>query len=170
MKRLVLIVAVAVATVALVACGSSGPSGASGSATPAGPSTAASPAASTAAQPTTAGGDGQTDTPWGRIWDTLPTRFPTIPGARPSDEAATGPASATLVIDGDVARLVAAALVTQLAGAGFPTAGLGAPLEDGSYTLDATGSTPGCMVQLTVKPMGGETFVTILYGAACPHE
>jgi len=168
MKRLVL--TVAVATLALAACGSSGPSGASGSATPTAPSTAASPAASTAAQPSSEAGDGQTDTPWGRIWDTLPGRFPAIPGARPSEEAASGPASATLVIDGDVARLVAAALVTQLAGAGFPTAGLGAPLEDGSYTLDATGSTPGCKVQLTIKPMGGETVVTILYGAACPHD
>jgi hypothetical protein len=93
-----------------------------------------------------------------------------IPGARPSEEAATGPASATLVIEGNVARLVATALVTQLAKDHFPTAGLGAPLEDGSYTLDATGSAPGCKVQLTIKPMGGETFVTILYGAACPHD
>ena len=66
--------------------------------------------------------------------------------------------------------MVAKALVTQLAGAGFPTAGLGTPLEDGSYVLEATGSAPGCKVQLTIKPMGGETFVTILYGAACPHE
>ena len=166
MKRLVL--TVAAATLALAACGSSGPSGVSGSATPAAPSTAA--AASTAAHPSSAAGGGQTDTSWGRIWDTLPSRFPAIPGARPSEEAASGPASATLVIDGDVARLVAAALVTQLAGAGFPTAGLGAPLEDGSYTLDATGSVPGCKVQLAIKPMGGETFVTILYGAACPHD
>ena len=168
MKRLILIMAVA--TLALAACGTSGPSGASGSAAPAAPSTAANPAASTAAQPSTVAANGQTDTPWGRIWDTLPSTFPAIPGARPSEEAAAGPASATFVIDGDVARLVAAALVTQLAGAGFPTAGLGAPLEDGSYTLDATGSTPGCKVQLTIKPMGGETFVTILYGAACPHD
>ena len=168
MKRLVL--TVAAATLALAACGSSGPSGASSSTTPAVPTTAASPATSTAAQPSSGAGVGQTDTPWGRVWDTLPSRFPAIPGARPSDEAATGPASATLVIDGDVARLVATALVTQLAGAGFPTAGLGAPLEDGSYTLDATAATPGCKVQLTIKPMGGETFVTILYGAACPHD
>ena len=168
MKRLAL--TVAVATLALAACGSSGPSGAAGSATSAAPSTAPSAASSTAARPSSAAGDGQTDTPWGRIWDTLPSRFPAIPGARPSEEAATGPASATLVIPGEFARLVAAALVTQLAGAGFPTAGLGAPLEDGSYTLDATGSAPGCKLQLTIKPMGGQTFVTILYGAACPHD
>ena len=65
---------------------------------------------------------------------------------------------------------MATALVDLLAKNGFPTAGLGTPLEDGSYTLDATGSAPGCKVQATVKPMGGETFVTILYGAACPHD
>jgi hypothetical protein len=167
MKRFIL--TLALVTLTLAACGSSGPSGASGSAAPPAPSTAAS-GATPAAQPSTTAGDGQTDTPWGRIWDTLPSSFPAIPGARPSEEASTGPASATLVIEGDVARLVAAALVTQLAGAGFPTGGLGTPLEDGSYTLDATGSTPGCKVQLTIKPIGGETFVTILYGAACPPD
>ncbi len=113
---------------------------------------------------------GQTDTEWGRIWDTLPSRFPEIPGARPSEEAATGPASATFVIGGDVSRQVAAALVTLLAGAGFPTGGLGTPLENGAYVLEATGPTAGCKLQVTVEPMGGETLVTILYGAACPHD
>jgi hypothetical protein len=66
--------------------------------------------------------------------------------------------------------LVAKALVTQLASVGFPTAGLGSALEDGSYVLDATGSAPGCKVQVTIKPLGDKTFVTILYGAACPHD
>jgi hypothetical protein len=133
---------------------------------------AASTAGSSAAPPaqSDAAAAGQTDTEWGRIWDTLPSDFPEIPGARPSEEAATGPASATLVVDGNVARLVASTLVDLLAKNGFPTADLGTPLEDGSYTLDATGSAPGCKVQATVKPMGGETFVTILYGAACPHD
>jgi predicted small lipoprotein YifL len=159
---------IAIALFVVSACGSTGPSGSPGSTAPTAPSTPSSSAASTA--PSGVAAAGQTDTEWGRIWDTLPNSFPEIPGARPTEEAATGPASATFVIAGDVARLVAAALVTQLAGAGFPTAGLGSPLEDGSYTLDATGSTPGCKVQLTIKPMGGETFVTILYGAACPHD
>ena len=113
---------------------------------------------------------GQTDTEWGRIWDTLPSRFPEIPGARPSEEAATGPASATFVIGGDVSRQVAAALVTLLASAGFPTGGLGTPLENGAYVLEATGPTAGCKLQVTVEPKGGETLVTILYGAACPHD
>ena len=167
MKRLVL--TIIVATLSLAACGSGAPSSAPGSAAiPA--SSAAAASAPPAVQSSGAAGAGQTDTEWGRIWDTLPGSFPQIPGARPSEEASAEPASATLVIDGEFARLVASALVTQLAGAGFPTAGLGTPLEDGSYVLEATGSAPGCKVQLTIKPMGGETFVTILYGAACPHE
>ena len=162
MKRFVL----ALVGVALViaACGSTASSDpASSELQPAPSSAGASPAQSGSAA-------AQTDTEWGRIWDTLPSDFPEIPGARPSEEAATGPASATLVLEGNVARLVATALVDLLAKNGFPTAGAGTPLEDGSYTLDATGSAPGCKVQATVKPMGGETFVTILYGAACPHD
>ena len=144
------------------------PSGSTASAAPPPPSTAASSAASTA--PSAADAAGQTDTEWGRIWDTLPSSFPAIPGARPSEEAATGPASATFVIAGDVARQVATALVTLLAGAGFPTEGLGTPLESGAYVLEATGPTAGCKIQMTIEPMGGETLVTILYGAACPHD
>lgn len=166
MKRLVL----ALVTVALiaVACGSTASSGPSSSAVQTAPSSAGNSAAPPAQSGAAAAG--QTDTEWGRIWDTLPGNFPAIPGARPSEEAATGPASANFVIGGNVARLVANALVGLLADHGFPTEGVGTPLEDGSYTLDATGSAPGCKVQVTVKPMGGDTFVTILYGGACPHD
>ena len=164
MKRLA--PAAIVAALALAACGSTA------SSSPTDPTIRPARSTGPSAAPAQSGAPsaGQTDTDWGRIWDTLPASFPAIPGARPSEEAASGPASATLVIEGDVARLVARALVTQLAKDGFPTGGLGTPLEDGSYTLEATGSAPGCKVQLTVKPMGGETFVTILYGAACPHD
>ena len=166
MKRFVLAL-VAVALV-ITACGSTESSDPSSPAVRPDPSSAGASSASPAQSGAAAAG--QTDTEWGRIWDTLPSDFPVIPGARSSEEAATGPASATLVVEGNVARLVAAALVDLLAKNGFPTAGLGTPLEDGSYTLDASGSAPGCKVQATVKPMGGETFVTILYGAACPHD
>ena len=113
---------------------------------------------------------GQTDTEWGRIWDTLPASFPQIPGASPAEEAATGPASAIFV---DRRRRLAAGRGrprTLLAGAGFPTGGLGTPLENGAYVLDVTGPTDGCKLQVTVEPTGGETPVTILYGAACPHD
>jgi hypothetical protein len=166
MKRFVPVL-VAVALV-IAACGSTTSSNPSSSAVQPAPSTAGTSAAPPGQSGAAAAG--QTDTEWGRIWDTLPGNFPAIPGAHPSEEAATGPASATLVVEGNVARLVATALVGLLAQDGFPTGGLGTPLEDGSYTLDATGSAPGCKVQATVKPMGGETFVTILYGAACPHD
>ena len=166
MKGFVLVL-VAVALVS-AACGSTAASNPASSAVQPAPSTAGNSAAPPAESGAAAAG--QTDTEWGRIWDKLPGNFPGIPGAHPSEEAATGPASATLVLEGNVARLVATALVDLLAKNGFPTAGLGTPLEDGSYTLHATGSAPGCKVQATVKPMGGETFVTILYGAACPHE
>ena len=166
MKRFVLTLLVFVLVIA--ACGSTGSSDPSTAvvrpATPTAGASAAPPAQSGAAAA------GQTDTEWGRIWDTLPGNFPAIPGARPSEEAATGPASATLVIEGNVARLVATAVVGLLAKEGFQAAGIGTPLDDGSYTFEATGSAPGCKLQLTVKPMGGETFVTILYGAACPHD
>src|SRR6476660_4011307 len=162
------VVARIVATLTSAACGSTASSDPSKSTAQAVPSSAGASAGSPAQSGASAAG--QTETEWGRIWDTLPSNFPQIPGAHPSEEAATGPASATLVIEGNVSRLVANALVGLLSKNGFPTAGLGTPLEDGSYTLEATGAAPGCKVQATVKPLGGETFVTILYGAACPHE
>ena len=152
----------------LAACGSGASSSSVGSAAPAAPSAAASSMASTA--PSAGAAAGQTDTDWGRIWDTLPSDFPPIPGAHPSEEAAEGPASATLVVPGDVARQVATAMLTFLPSAGFQTEGPVAPLESGAYVVEATGPTTGCMLQVTVEPMGGETLVTILYGAACPHD
>ena len=111
----------------------------------------------------------QTDTDWGRIWDTLPKGFPAIPGSTP-DDAAAGPASAVLVVQGDAAQTVASSLQTQLGSAGYTTTALGGPLEDGTYTLDMTGPSTGCMLQVAATPTGGLTTVTILYGAACPHD
>jgi hypothetical protein len=111
----------------------------------------------------------QTDTDWGRIWDTLPNDFPAVAGSTP-DDAAAGPASAVLVVQGDTAQSVATSLQTQLHAAGYTTTALGGPLEDGTYTLDMTGSSTGCMLQVVATPTGGLTTVTILYGAACPHD
>jgi hypothetical protein len=61
-------------------------------------------------------------------------------------------------------------LQARLEAAGYTTVGLGGPLEDGTFTLDMTGSPAGCMLQIRAAPTGGLTTVTILYGAACPHD
>ena len=101
------------------------------------PSTAAS------ALPSATGtSSAQTDTEWGRIWDSLPADFPTYPGATPAEETATGPASADLVVTGGDARTIATTMQAALTAAGYATAGLSGPLEDGSFTLDVTGPPP----------------------------
>jgi hypothetical protein len=149
---------------------------ASASPTPPSPSTTAGPVVSSApsaARPAATGPastTSQTDTDWGRIWDTLPSGFPTIAGSTPADEASVGPASAILVVDGGAAKTTATSLQTKLEAAGYTTTALGGPLEDGTYTLDMTGPPTGCMLQVTATPTGGLTTIAIQYGAACPHD
>ncbi len=149
-----------------------------GSSVPSGPAItrtapAVSPGATVASS--SAGGSlaplaGQTDTDWGRIWDTLPGGFPTISGATAGEETATGPATADLIVDGVDAKGITTRFETLLEGAGFTTAGLSGPLENGGYVLTMNGSAPGCEVQVSVAPTGSLTTLTILYGASCPHD
>lgn len=110
---------------------------------------------------------GQTDTAWGRIWDDVPPGFPRFPGSTPADDASPDPASARYVVaDGDpqaMATWMQAALET----ATYSTAALSGPLEDGSFVLDSVGDGE-CRIETTIAPLGGMTFVTVLYGAACP--
>ena len=156
----------AVATLALAACGSS-----SGSATPiASPSASLVPAASLgpSAGPIGTPAAGQTATEWGRIWDTLPSGFPTYPGATPAEEASTGPASATFVVSGGVAKDVAAWMSDQLKRDAYGVDAATSPLEDGSYIVGAQ-QEAGCRVQITATPTGGLTTITVLYGADCPN-
>ena len=121
----------------------------------------------TGSAPPSAGG--QTDTEWGRIWDTLPGNFPVYPGSTPGEETATGPASANLVVDGIDAKGIVTLFQTLLKQAGYQTVALQGPLEDGSHVLDMTGPAAGCKVQVSATPTGGLTTLTIMYGAACPH-
>jgi len=156
----------AVATLALAACGSSG-----GSARPVAPPSAslvpaASPRPSTVSSGTLAAG--QTATDWGRIWDTLPSGFPTYPGATPALEASTGPASATFVVSGGVAKDVAASMSDQLMRDAYGVDAATVPLEDGSYIVEARRGA-GCRVQVKATPTGGLTTITVLYGADCPN-
>ena len=127
------------------------------------------PRPTTAASLTGATPPSQTDTEWGRIWDTLPSGFPTYPGSTPGEETSTGPASANLVVQGLDAKGITTLLQTLLQQAGYATEGLSGPLEDGSYVLDMTGPATGCKVQVSAAPTGSVTILTILYGASCPH-
>jgi hypothetical protein len=153
----------------VAACGST----ASGSGSIPAPSATATAIASSAAIATSAPSKGpkpsQTDTDWGRIWDSLPSGFPAIPGATPDENAVGGPASAVLVIQGTDAKSAATSLQTQLQNAGYTTIGSLDPLEDGSVVLEVTGKPQGCAIRATATPTGGLTTVTILYGADCPY-
>jgi hypothetical protein len=112
----------------------------------------------------------QTDTDWGRIWDTLPSGFPRYPGSTAGDEAATEAASAIVLVQTADAKGIATFFQTALENGGYRTDGLSGPLEDGGYVLDMTGSNADCKLQITGAPTGGLTTVTILYGAACPFS
>jgi len=106
-----------------------------------------------------------TTTEWGAIWDSLPPAFPVYPGSEPV-QATTGPASATLVVP-DTVRAAIDWWQTGLGGAGYRTAAVSGPLEDGGMVIDATGS-GDCRIQVSVAPTGATTIASILYGAGCP--
>ncbi len=114
--------------------------------------------------------EGQTDTEWGRIWDSLPSGFPTYPGSEESEEAATGPASAIYVVPKNDAEAIATWMQDALEQAAYSTELLSGPLEDGSFVIESVGPTQRCRVQVSIAPLGGTTALTILYGAGCPHD
>jgi hypothetical protein len=112
---------------------------------------------------------GQTETDWGVIWDTIPTDFPVYPGATPADETAVGPASATFVVDGDVAKDVATWIAPELIPVDTDgSTEIEGPLEDGSYVVRFDGE-GDCRVHVTAAPLGSLTSITIMYGAGCPN-
>jgi hypothetical protein len=111
---------------------------------------------------------GQTETEWGVIWDTLPADFPVYEGAVPSEESASGPASANLVVDGVDPSAVATWTDSALSDAGFTITGGQESMEDGSIALDAVRGTD-CRVLVTSAPLGSFTSITILYGSSCPN-
>ena len=130
------------------------------SATAGAPTSAPASAAASASLP------GQTTTAWGRIWDGLPAAFPRYPGSSPAT-VSRGPASAELTVAADAAAVLAG-LRTRLETAGYSTVTLSGLMEDGSRVLDSASSTSGCRVQTTVGPLGGLTYISVLFGAACP--
>ncbi len=146
---------------ALAACGPTVPT------TPAVPAPSGSPDVSASGGPSAAPGAGQTDTEWGRIWDDVPAGFPRFPGSTVADDAAPEPASLRLAVpDGDP-QAIAAWMQAALETATYSTEGLSGPFEDGSLVLDSVGD-GDCRIETVVAPLGGMTFVTVRYGAACP--
>jgi hypothetical protein len=163
-----LLVTFAVALV-LAACGptaSTGPSPTTASSSTPEPSAEAS-APSSAPSPSSAPAADQTDTDWGRIWDTVPAGFPVFPGATPADDATGEPASARFAVEGGDPLAIATWLQDALEQATFSTLGLNGPGEDGGYVIDSAGE-GDCRIQTSVTPLGSTTFVSVLYGADCP--
>lgn len=108
---------------------------------------------------------GQTNTDWGRIWDSLPAGFPVYPAAHPT-ETGVGPATAILDAGSAPAAEVASFYQTAMTGIGLDIVSKDGPREDGSYDLLA-GDGASCAVEITAAPQGTSTIVTILYGAGC---
>jgi len=108
---------------------------------------------------------GRTKTPWGVILDAVPDTFPLFPDATPADplpQAVSGTWITKATVD-EVATWYHDAVLA----AAFASADLGLALEDGSRVLDVQGDLPECKVQVTVRPAGGSTMITVLYGAGC---
>jgi hypothetical protein len=166
--RSLVLVAALTATVLFAGCGPTATTSLAPSASsPGAPIAGASAEASTQA-PSAAVGT-QTDTEWGRIWDNVPIGFPRYPGSSVADDTSPEPVSATYAIAGggdpeQIASWMQAALET----ATFSTEGLSGPREDGGFILDSVGN-GGCRIEVVITPMGGLTFVTVRYGAACPE-
>jgi hypothetical protein len=156
------------------ACGGSGPT-ATPSMTPApSPPAAASP---TPPAPTDVPGSGGVTpapppdtfrTAWGAAWDTLPPGYPVPADAQPAEpgDPADGPVSGAFVVQRAPAAVVED-VQAGLAVAGYSTEALSGPSEDGALVVDSVGLDPACRVQTTVRPLGGLTMITVLFGAAC---
>ena len=112
---------------------------------------------------------GQTETEWGVIWDAIPADFPVYSGAVTSEESATVPSRANLVVDGPDPSAVARPGPTRRCRTRASRHRRARPsMEDGSMSIDAVRGTD-CRVLVTSAPLGSLTSITILYGASCPQ-
>lgn len=134
---------------------------------PSNPSTASAPPAPPSATPASTPAAGQTDTDWGRIWDSIPGGFPVYPGAAPAEDMTTDVVSASYAVSGADPQAIVDVMQERLEGASFVTDGRNGPLEDRSFVLDSS-SADGCRIQVRAVPMGGIVNLTVRYGAGCP--
>jgi hypothetical protein len=162
-RRLLLTLPIALVLAACGPAASSGTAPTAGSATPPSAPTTGPTSASSSSAPAA----DQTDTGWGRIWDTIPAGFPVFPGSMPADDATGEPVSARFAVEGGDPLAIATWLQDALELATFSTLGLNGPGEDGGYVIDSAGE-GDCRIQTTVAPLGSTTFVSVLYGADCP--
>ncbi|HEY5628622.1 MAG TPA: hypothetical protein VIR16_03850 [Candidatus Limnocylindrales bacterium] len=109
---------------------------------------------------------GTTQTSWGRILDAVPAGFPVFPSATVADAPPDGAVSGAWVSKASVSE-VAGWYRDALRAANFAKVDLGSALEDGSRVIDAQGDLPECKAQVTVKPQGGSTMISVLFGAGC---
>ena len=109
---------------------------------------------------------GTTQTPWGRILDTVPAEVPVFPGATVADPPSGGAVSGAWTTQAPVSE-VASWYHDALLAANWAKVDDGGALEDGSHVLDVQGDLPECKTQVTVKPLGGSTMITVLFGAGC---
>ena len=121
------------------------------------------------ASPGTSLAAGQTDTDWGRIWDSVPAGFPRFPGSTDADDASADPASARFSVAGGDPKAIATWMRGAFEEADLNTVGLNGPAEDGSFVVDSVGGGQ-CRVRTTIAPLGDTTFITVLYGADCPAQ
>jgi hypothetical protein len=164
----VLISAVALAVV-VAGCGSGAPAtstpgasaGRSPLVAPSGAPRASLAAGATATLPTT------TDTEFGKIFDALPSTFPTLTGQEPADPGA-GPTSGSFAVNMTVTN-ARKLMEVQLIAQGW-TVVVGSPLEDGSVVLEATGGKATCKTEVRFTPTSGTVIMSVLYGASCPFS
>jgi len=109
---------------------------------------------------------GTTQTPWGKILDAVPTEFPLFPDATVTDPPSGSAVSGAWTAKASV-REVATWYHDALLAANWAKVDDGGALEDGSHVLDVQGDLPECKAQVSVKPLGGSTMVTVLFGAGC---
>lgn len=175
------VLAIALVTAIAAACGAAA-SSAGPTAPPTQPATTPVPTAAAPTDPAPTkvpGGDGATPAPlpgtietsWGTAWESLPAGFPLPPGLSPAEpgDPADELSSGAFVVERDVDE-VAEQARAALDGAGYSIEALGGPAEDGSLVVDAVGQDPACRIRVTVRPLGGLTLVSVLFGAACPWE
>lgn len=137
------------------------------------PATTATPPAPTPVEPsasaaTTPPPDATViETAWGKAWDRIPIGFPLPADAQVADPPdPTEGASSAVYVSGQERDAIVKLVTTGAAALGFSVEGIGTT-EDGSAGISLVGKPASCRALVTVRPLGTDRFITILYGADC---